>query len=59
MYKIIKNGDNTSSSVVQLIADQTSDVDLLPKNVGAGSTCVVIESSSVYMMGNDKEWHKL
>jgi hypothetical protein len=59
MYKIIKNGDNTSASVVQLVADQDSDVDLLPKNVGVGSTCVVIGSSSVYMMGNDKEWHKL
>ena len=59
MYKIIKNGDNTSASVVQLVADHDSDVELLPKNVGVGSTCVVIGSSSVYMMGNDKEWHKL
>ena len=59
MYKIIKNGDNTSSSVVQLVADQVSDVDILPKNVGVGSSCIVLENSSVWMIGNDKQWHKL
>jgi hypothetical protein len=59
MYKIIKNGDTTSSSVTELVADHVSDVDILPTNVGAGSSCIVIENSSVWMLGNDGKWHQL
>lgn len=59
MYKITKNGDNTASATVEIVADLLTDVDILPKNVGAGSSCIVLENSSVWMMGNDGEWHQL
>lgn len=59
MYKVIKNGDNTSSAVAELVADTTSDITDLPTDLGAGSSCIVIENSSVWMLGNDKEWHQL
>ena len=36
-----------------------SFVDALPTNCSAGSTCIVIENSSVWMLGTDKEWHKI
>ena len=59
MYKIIKNGDNTSSGVAELVADEIVDIDTLPTNISAGSTCICLENGSVWMLGNDKEWHQL
>lgn len=59
MYKIIKNGDNTNSEVAELVADELADIDTLPTNVGAGSSCICLENSSVWMLGNDKEWHEI
>lgn len=59
MYKVIKNGDNTASNVVEITADLISDVNDLPTNYGVGSSCIVLENSSVWMLGNDKQWHQL
>ncbi len=44
MYKIIKN---LSAGVVEIIADERSDIEDTPTYYGAGSTCFVIEDSSV------------
>jgi hypothetical protein len=59
MYKIIKNGDNTNSGVAERIAGELTDIDTLPTNVSAGSSCICLENSSVWMLGNDKQWHQL
>jgi len=59
MYKVIKNGDNTNSTVTELVADFISDIEDLPTDLGFGSSCIVIENSSVWMLGNDKQWHQL
>ncbi len=59
MYKVIKNGDNTNSTVTELVADFISDIEDLPTDLGSGSSCIVIENSSVWMLGNDKQWHQL
>ena len=55
MFKIIQNLQMT----VEAMADERSDIDDAPTNVGAGSTCIVIEDSSVFMLGTDKEWHEI
>ena len=59
MYKIIKNGDNTSSGVAEFVADELTDIDTLPVDVSAGSSCICLENSSVWMLGNDGVWHQL
>ena len=56
MYKVIQN---LPQNVVEIIADFISDVDDLPTNYGVGSSCLVLENSSVWMLGNDALWHEL
>lgn len=58
-YKIISNGNFIQPDVVEIVADKLDDVENLPKDVGIGSNCIVLEDSSVWMLGNDKEWHKV
>ena len=58
-YKIIKNGDTTQSSVVEIIIDTLNDVASLPTEVGAGSDCLCLEDSSVRVFGNDGQWHQI
>ena len=58
-YKVIRNGDITQSDVVEVIADTLADISDLETNFGVGSDCIVLEDSSVWMLGNDKVWHEL
>ena len=60
-YTIISNGPNVSSSVCELVVDtlaELQDPDF-PTSFGVGSDCIVLEDSSVWMLGNDKTWHLL
>lgn len=59
MFSVDMNGNNKQSSVVEIIADEASDIQNLPTEYGVGSTCVCLEDSSVWMLGNDKHWHEL
>ena len=60
MYKIIKNGDTTASAVSEYVADERVDIDSLPTEASkAGSSCICLEDSSVWMLGNDGVWHQL
>lgn len=58
MFKIISN---SQSGVVEIVADTLDDVQDLPttSDVGVGSDCIVLEDSSVQMLGNDDEQHLL
>lgn len=58
-YKVISNGNRVQSSVVEIVADTVADVAELPITVGVGSDCIVLENSSVFMLGNDLTWHEL
>lgn len=56
---IYKNGDNTQSGLVELVADSVTDIDSLDTSYYPGSTCIVAENASVYILGPDKTWHVL
>ena len=58
-YKVIKNSDTTQPDVVEIVADTLEDLDSMSTNYGVGSDCIVLEDSSVWMLGNDKTWHQL
>lgn len=58
-FKTIKNGDTTQSDVVEIVVDSRNEVETLPTTYGVGSTAIVIEDSSVWMLGNDKLWHEI
>lgn len=59
MIAQIKTKDTTAPSVVELVADTDADVAFLPTHYAAGSTCIIVASSSVYMLNNNKEWKQL
>ena len=64
-----------SGSIREFVADKLEDISKLPhlKTQGiqqgndtvsndcvmAGSSCFCIENSSVWMLGNDDEWHEI
>lgn len=58
-YKIISNGTNVQSTVVEVVVDTLADLEEVPTTFGVGSDCIVLENSSVWMLGNDKVWHEL
>ena len=59
-YSITSQGDRTNSYVVELIADDASDLETIPTGTLApGSTCIVVGTSSVYMLNTKKEWVEL
>ena len=58
MWKVISN---SQAGAVEIVADTLDDIQDLPSTneVGVGSDCIVLEDSSVYMLGNDGEQHLL
>ena len=58
-YSIIKQNDDSAYNLVELVIDFKADIETLPTTYAAGSDCICIEDSSVYMLGNDKIWHEL
>ena len=59
MYRIISNGEDVQQNVVEIIVDELAEVTTLPTYFNPGSDCIVLEDSSVWMLGNDKVWHEL
>lgn len=58
-YSSYQNSDNIVPYFVALTADARTDIDELPTEYAAGSTCLIIEDSSLWILGNDKKWHQI
>lgn len=58
-YSSYQNSNNIVPYYAALVADTNADVDKLPTDFAPGSTCLVIEDSSLWILGNDKIWHKI
>ena len=59
MYSIKQQGDTVQSYDIEAVADTREDIASLPTTWAVGSTCLVIEDSSVWILGNDLIWHEL
>ena len=62
MINVIKQNEHVSVYVTEFVADTEDDIKDLPtdpKEVYPGSTCIVVATSNVYMLNNNKEWIKL
>ena len=60
MYNIKQQGDTVQNGIIEYVADTRDDIKTLPANLGQqGSTCLVIEDSSVWILDSDKVWHEL
>lgn len=58
-YSQVRSSDKSDKGVVELIADTEADINILPTYYTPGSTCIVVESSNVYMLNNQKVWKML
>lgn len=57
MYSITKQ---SKGYVTEFVVDYLTDITTLPITPYAiGSTCFCIEDSSVWMLGNDRQWHQI
>ena len=59
MYNITRQGNTDQYNLISYMCDNRADIEKLPTNCGIGSTCIVIEDSSVWMLGTDKAWKEL
>lgn len=59
---ILKQSDNVSPYIVEYVVDTEADVALLPtdgRSAWPGSTAIVTENASVYILNNQNIWVKL
>lgn len=59
MFTITKEKDRHTNNIQEFICDFEIDINNLPIDIAAGSTAFVIESSSAYMLNNNKQWVKI
>ena len=59
MFTITKEKNKHTNNIQEFICDFEIDINNLPIDIAAGSTAFVIESSSAYMLNNNKQWVKI
>jgi hypothetical protein len=59
MIHIIKQGGDEIAYVKDFVADTTADIASLPTNCAPGSSCFVIENSSVWMLNGNNVWQEI
>lgn len=59
MYNITQQGDSVQYGVIECICDTRADIQNLPTDWQAGSSCLVIADSSVWMLNNQGVWQEL
>lgn len=58
MYSVLSQGGDTSAYVADLYVDTEAEiVDIPIQDFASGSACLVGETSNVYILGNDNQWH--
>ena len=58
-YVITAEGDTITTYLKEIMADTRADIEKLPTSYLAGSSCLVIEDTSVWVLGTDQVWHEL
>ena len=59
MYNITRQGDTDQNNILQYYCNTREDLAKLPTGDGAGSTCIVIEDSSVHMLDSKGQWKEI
>lgn len=59
MIKVMKENGKEQYRLTEFVADDSSDIPNLPTNCLTGSSCIVIETSEVYMLNSKGEWKQL
>lgn len=58
-YSSYQNSDNIVPYYQAFVADKIVDIETMPTEIAPGSTCLVIENSSLWILGNDYKWHEI
>lgn len=58
MYNYMTQGGDVAYGIIEFSADSRDDINKLPK-CSSGSTCIVIEDGSVWMIDSEGIWHEL
>lgn len=60
-YSITKQSGKEYAYVTEYVIDKRMDLEDVPKFpvCAFGSSVLVLEDSSVHMLGNDNEWHEI
>lgn len=58
-YSAMDNSGKTVYDLNSYVVDTEADLLNVPINNAPGSTCIVVETSDVYMLNTDKKWKKL
>lgn len=58
-YSLIKQDNDVAYNIREFMCDSPSDLVNLPTDAAPGSTCIVISSSTVYMLNTNKEWKEI
>jgi hypothetical protein len=56
MATLINQNGKVSYGVEEYVADSLAEITKLPTSCSPGSTCFVIENSSVWMLNGQKVW---
>ena len=59
MYNITRQGNTDQYNLMSYMCDNRADIEKLPTGDGAGSTCIVIEDSSVHMLDSKGQWKEI
>lgn len=61
MYSITAQSGNVSSYIMEFQVDKLEDIATLPKSPTCASdnSCLCLENSSVWKLGDDNEWHEI
>ena len=60
MINVIKQSGKDTAYVIEYVADKETDLaDIDTNDCVQGSTCFVIENSSVYMLDSNKVWQAI
>ena len=58
---IVASGDDEVLDQIEKQVDKLEDIATLPKSptCASGSSCLCLENSSVWKLGDDNEWHEI
>ena len=56
---VYKNGVNIQPGVVEIIADERTDIDTLSTDHAPGSSCLVVEDKSTWVLAPEGHWIEL
>lgn len=59
MYSILEEGGRVNNGIKTYVVDAVADIQDLPDDTPIGSTVLVVATSDVYILNNQRQWQPL